>query len=206
MPDLCASMRSIAKCVLPVLVGPRIAVTRDWGRRSPVLLCIVRKIIGPARACKFYGYDRGGCPMGKIAGKPKGTRLEQKKSESLTKLISSFVLIRLVDHRTIIATRSCDHGEPWSPPGLSTEPSVPGQLQRSCDAEGASSSAPLLAAAIVGQKAVSTSMVRTNDRPANPAGVGESSAKGASRSLSFGSELGNAGGFSGQAALYGCRS
>src|SRR5258705_4083278 len=28
MPDRCASMRSIAKCVLPVLVGPRTAVTR----------------------------------------------------------------------------------------------------------------------------------------------------------------------------------
>src|SRR5579864_8338666 len=66
--------------------------------------------------------------------------------------------------------------------------------------------APLLAAAIVGQNPLSTSMVRTNDGPANTAGVGESRAKGASRPLPFGSELGDAGGFSGQAALYSRRS
>src|SRR5215472_9342371 len=34
MPEECASMRSIARCVLPVLVGPSTAVTPEPGARS----------------------------------------------------------------------------------------------------------------------------------------------------------------------------
>src|SRR5689334_6886454 len=34
MPEECASMRSIARCVLPVLVGPNTAVTPEPGARS----------------------------------------------------------------------------------------------------------------------------------------------------------------------------
>src|SRR6202789_3061026 len=43
MPDLCASMRSMAKWVLPVLVGPRTAVTREAAAFGDLVLMSMRR-------------------------------------------------------------------------------------------------------------------------------------------------------------------
>ena len=61
MPERCASMRSIAKCVLPVLVGPRTAVTLPRSRGGTVLSKVCRERGSPIDSTHFVE-PSGFCP------------------------------------------------------------------------------------------------------------------------------------------------
>src|SRR5471032_2676684 len=111
MPDLWASMRSMAKKVLPVLVGPSTAVTLGAGaERAPVVcmtsrLCFAaacaRKMVRPLCAVLHpnarSGHGMHHTPSGLAvdAALKNSTKLEHNGLESLTNSISAFVLIHL---------------------------------------------------------------------------------------------------------------
>src|SRR5215813_868765 len=99
MPDEWASIRSIARCVLPVLVGPSTAVT-PWPRTTASRVVTEEKEIGiggPAggsRRPRFqpFLYHNATCDESVSCAPPfSRTSLERITSESLTRLESGFV-------------------------------------------------------------------------------------------------------------------
>src|SRR5215207_6539630 len=87
MPAPCASMRSMARCVLPVLVGPRMAVTprarRDGGSIEPGALSKVISLFeGPGQERPGTVPLRAGIWAIWAAALTPGTPVERKASES----------------------------------------------------------------------------------------------------------------------------
>src|SRR6476646_2158012 len=90
IPEECASIRSIARCVLPVLVGPSTAVTPAPGARSCANVEGEKAIFCRCFLCRailevFHNATGGG------RGLRSGTSLERNAPESLTLTETSFV-------------------------------------------------------------------------------------------------------------------
>src|ERR1051325_9581504 len=99
MPDEWASIRSIARCVLPVLVGPSTAVT-PWPRATASRDVTEEKEIGirgPAGrshrplARPFVYHNATPAAANSAVGRVSRTSLERIASESLTPPESEFV-------------------------------------------------------------------------------------------------------------------
>src|SRR5262245_51113122 len=96
MPDECASMRSIARWVLPVLVGPSTAVTPAPRARASRLLGEEKEIAisDPGKGKGRHPFQASSCTTmrrGESLWLSCGTSLERIAAESLTRLQSDFV-------------------------------------------------------------------------------------------------------------------
>src|SRR5690242_321734 len=98
MPEECASIRSMARCVLPVLVGPRTAVTPAPRARVPRGGCgeKLRVITGPdwQPGLAVEARPRCSCITMRRRARPRlrfGTGAERTAPESLETAQSDFV-------------------------------------------------------------------------------------------------------------------